>query len=453
MASQIGSTLRSVGVRPGNVLLISTGKYIWDYVFALAAMHEAAVVAFSVTAKYNPAFEADFVFSNKPIAGAPDEKWIRITREWLASATSGIVLPPRSFAEENPIVRLVETSGTTGQPKVLEFDFESFSTMYEANTSGSLGAVEIEENLDRAFNQLSFSGYGGTVRAYAAIRSGHPYFMPINTQDDDVRMIGAYKLEHLVTSPSRLAALFAAEVPDDVFASLRTVVTSGAAMPKQLLRLVQTRSKARVFNRLGSTEAGGVAWREILETDEPSLVGKPYPWADIKVVDDQDTPVEPGQTGRIGVKTPYMRTGYRNNPEATAKHFVDGYFYAGDEGYLDETGRLFLVGRSDERINSGGVKLDPNLIDETLLSVEGVRDAAVFGFDDQNGLRAIGVALVLKSGFSMADVANRANRALGTKRASAYLEVLGIPRNQMGKVQRIELEKTYGNQARKLRAK
>jgi hypothetical protein len=63
------------------------------------------------------------------------------------------------------------------------------------------------------------------------------------------------------------------------------------------------------------------------------------------------------------------------------------------------------------------------------------------------------VALVLKSGFSMADVANRANRALGTKRASAYLEVLGIPRNQMGKVQRIELEKTYGNQARKLRAK
>jgi acyl-CoA synthetase (AMP-forming)/AMP-acid ligase II len=142
-----------------------------------------------------------------------------------------------------------------------------------------------------------------------------------------------------------------------------------------------------------------------------------------------------------------MRTRYRNNPEATAKHFVDGYFYSGDEGYVTDSRQLYLVGRSDERMNFGGRKVDPNLVDASIKEIKGIRDAAVFGFDQPAGIRGLAAAVVAESNYSDEKLMKAIAEALGSKRPQVLIRVNSITRNAMGKVQRIDLEKEFSEEA------
>jgi acyl-CoA synthetase (AMP-forming)/AMP-acid ligase II len=141
-----------------------------------------------------------------------------------------------------------------------------------------------------------------------------------------------------------------------------------------------------------------------------------------------------------------MATSYYNNPSATAEFFKDGFFYPGDMGYLDSQGRLVLEGRSNEVINLGGVKLNPEIIDTIALSQLGVIDCATFPIPGPKGVEQLAIALVTDSDFDH----EHFEKAMAKKSPfpiAAAVQMKAIARNENGKIMRTLLSQQYLGQS------
>ena len=117
--------------------------------------------------------------------------------------------------------------------------------------------------------------------------------------------------------------------------------------------------------------------RRILEDGRIRHIGVPQDSV-IELVGPDGRPCAAGEPGEVRIRNGYMAQGYRDAPEATARAFRDGWFHPGDLARWDAGGALVIIGRVDQIINLGGTKVDPFEIEEVLLGVKGVRQAAVF---------------------------------------------------------------------------
>jgi O-succinylbenzoic acid--CoA ligase len=108
-------------------------------------------------------------------------------------------------------------------------------------------------------------------------------------------------------------------------------------------------------------------------------VGRPVPCADIVVVNDEGIEVAPGETGELLIGGPMTVPGYWNNPEATAREFVGGYWRSGDLGCKDAEGFVKLFDRKKDMINRGGYKIWSVEVENTLVGYPGVIEAAAVG--------------------------------------------------------------------------
>jgi O-succinylbenzoic acid--CoA ligase len=147
--------------------------------------------------------------------------------------------------------------------------------------------------------------------------------------------------------------------------------------------------------------------------------------------------------GRIELSGPALATGYRGRPDLTEAVFRHGWFRTGDSGRLDEQGRLEVLGRTDDLINTGGVKVAPALVERALLAQAGVGEACVFGLPDEHWGQAVVAAIVPSDPADLPDQEKlRAAVRAGVGRAAVpkrvrYLDAL--PLRGPGKVDKAAL--------------
>ena len=128
------------------------------------------------------------------------------------------------------------------------------------------------------------------------------------------------------------------------------------------------------------------------EHDKAVCAGKPVPGADIRVVDPEggvEALLPAGETGEILLRGPTLARGYLHNPELTARRFVDGWWRSGDMGHLDQDGYLYVEGRTDNTINTGGIKVHGEEVEACLLMHPDIAQAAVIGRPDARWGNAI----------------------------------------------------------------
>ena len=224
------------------------------------------------------------------------------------------------------------------------------------------------------------------------------------------------------------------------FPSLRTVYVGGAQTSPDMLRRAQALICDNYWGAYGSTEAGrsAIASPMMLAT-MPGCVGRSIPGTRIEIVDQNDDPVAAGQEGELRIRSWGGASEYFNDPEATNAAFRGGCFYPGDLGHLDENGLLFLTGRSTERINVGGGKINPAVIDNFLVNLKGVNDAAAFPVEDSVGMVRVWAAVVPSSQFDEQAILSACRAEFGAKGPLRVISLDEIPRNEMGKVMRREL--------------
>jgi acyl-CoA synthetase (AMP-forming)/AMP-acid ligase II/carbon monoxide dehydrogenase subunit G len=222
--------------------------------------------------------------------------------------------------------------------------------------------------------------------------------------------------------------------------SLSVVAASGSALPGKLAESWMDEFGDNLYNLYGSTE---VAWATIATPRDlraaPGTAGKPPRGTVVKLFDADGHEVRQGETGRIFVGNEMLFEGYTGGG---SKDRIGGLMATGDLGRFDEAGRLFVEGRDDEMIVSGGENVFPQEVEDTLARHDAVEEAAAVGVEDEEFGQRLRAFVVSKKGVSEEELKQHVKANLArykVPREIVFVEEL--PRNPSGKVLKRELVK------------
>jgi acyl-CoA synthetase (AMP-forming)/AMP-acid ligase II len=247
----------------------------------------------------------------------------------------------------------------------------------------------------------------------------------------------------LVVVPVMLQRIL--ELDDEVLrrydlSRVKAVPVSGSALPPAVSGRWMDLFGDNLFNLYGSTE---VAWATIATPEDlraaPGTAGKPPRGTVVRLYDEDGNSVGPGETGRIFVGNELAFEGYTGGGNKDA---IGGLLSSGDVGHFDEGGRLFIDGRDDDMIVSGGENVFPGEVEDLLAGHDAIAEAAVFGVVDEEFGQRLKAVVVLRGG-----------RDLGTEEIKQYVKsnlagykvprdvefVAELPRTSTGKVLKREL--------------
>jgi acyl-CoA synthetase (AMP-forming)/AMP-acid ligase II len=181
---------------------------------------------------------------------------------------------------------------------------------------------------------------------------------------------------------------------------VRVVPVSGSALPSSVSNRWMDLFGENLYNLYGSTE---VAWATIATPEDlrkaPGTAGRPPFGSVVRLYDDTGRPLDaPGVTGRIFVGNEMRMEGYTGGG---TKDEIDGLLSSGDVGHFDESGRLFIDGRDDDMIVSGGENVYPAEVEDLLHEHDAVSEAAVFGVDDEQFGQRLKAVIVTREGASL----------------------------------------------------
>lgn len=220
--------------------------------------------------------------------------------------------------------------------------------------------------------------------------------------------------------------------------------TSGSAPMTEAVHVAFTeRTGQHILERYGMSECGMITSNPYEGDRIAGTVGFPLPAVRLRVVAG-DTECAPGEVGVVQVQGPNVFAGYWRLPEKTEQEHDDDWFITGDVGSVDAEGRLSLEGRSGDMIISGGLNIYPREIELVLDDCEGVKESAIVGLpDDDFGERV--VAFIVPSSTvnpdpeALLDVLRQSLASFKLPKSFEFLDEL--PRNSMGKIQKLALRK------------
>jgi fatty-acyl-CoA synthase len=350
---------------------------------------------------------------------------------------AGSTSRPPAPATKQRIVLL--TSGTTGTPKGAPRDL----ALSLALPGGYLSKIPLRSARTVVLAAPAFHAWG-LLSSMLSLGLGNTLVMSRrSTPDFTLAALEHHRADALITVPVLLARLLDIGV-DKIRAhdlsSLRIVAVSGSALSPELATRTMDLLGDIVYNLYGSTEVayGTIATPADLRA-APGTVGRPPHGTTIKLLDPDGREVPRGTSGRIFVGSTMQFEGYTGGG---SKEVVSGLMSTGDVGHLDAAGRLFVDGRDDEMIVSGGENVFPAEVEEVLGSFPGVQDAAVVGVDDPDYGKRLRAYVVLAEGTQVGEQMLKDHVKGNLARYKVPREVVfldQLPRNPAGKVVKREL--------------
>ncbi|HEU5300941.1 MAG TPA: class I adenylate-forming enzyme family protein [Acidimicrobiia bacterium] len=317
---------------------------------------------------------------------------------------------------ERPVA-IVFTSGTTGTPKGALYCNRqlSFITSVDVGTTWGAGG--------RGFTGTSFAHLGFMTKLPGNLqRGGTSFIMERWRAHDALALLEREGMQTVAGVPTQLALML--RDPDfDAFdlSSVGFIVVGGGPVTPGLAQEARARFDAKLATRYSCTEAGiglGTGFDDP-EEDAVISVGRPHAAVELGVLDDADEPVTPGDIGAVCLRSPAVMSGYWRAPDATRAAFTaDGFVRTGDVGWVDDQGRLRLVGRSKEMYVRGGYNVYPVEVEAVLSTHPDVAHVAVVPAPDPV-MGEVGVAFVVARDPSAAPTVDGL-RDFGRDRLAAY---------------------------------
>ena len=229
-----------------------------------------------------------------------------------------------------------------------------------------------------------------------------------------------------------------------------TLFTVGSTLPRALADEARRVLTPNLTVAYASTESSGIAYSSpALLQQHDGTAGHVVPGTEVEAVDADDRPLPAGSTGILRVRNACMIKGYLDDAANAAISPVrGGWFYPGDVGSVSADRVVVVSGRATDVLNIGGNKFFPQAIEEVALTCAGIRDAAVFSVPDKLGVERPWVAVVRADDYKPAEVLGKL-RARWPLLGEMQVAVMNtIPRNQMGKIDRLKLREQGMQHAR-----
>jgi len=461
--SALANELRRAGISEQDDVAIMCRNHRGFVEATVACGKLGAGVLYLNTAFAGPQI-ADVLEREDPVALVYDEEFTELVREGAAGRMGFVAWSDqngRGDAEGSPDPRIEElisqgddaelsppddrgrvvilTSGTTGMPKgAPRKPPESMAPAAALFSKIPLKAFETTVIAAPMFHSWGLAHFNLALPLGSTLVL-HRRFDPEQT----LRAVAQHRASTLVVVPVMLQRIM--DLGEETIArydvrGLRVIALSGSALPGDLATRAMDAFGEVVYNLYGSTE---VAWATIATPEDlraaPGTAGKPPLGTIVKLLDDEGREVRPGETGRIFVANEMTFEGYT---DGASKEIVEGLMSTGDVGRFDEQGRLFVDGRDDEMIVSGGENVFPREVEDLLADHPDIEEAAVVGVADEDFGQRLRAFVVVRPGAELSEQAVQAYTKENLARFKVPREVVfleGLPRNETGKVLKREL--------------
>lgn len=357
--------------------------------------------------------------------------------------------PPQLDVEvaDTDLVQLLYTSGTTSRPKGAMMTHRAFIHEYLS----CIAALDLTPD-DRPVHALPLYHSAQMhvfLIPYLALGATN-VIVEAPDPADLLRRVAEDGIDSLFVPPTVWIAI--ANHPDlerlDL-TGLRHAYYGASIMPVPVLqRLRAALPQAGFYNCFGQSEIGPLA--TVLRPEEhearPDSAGRPVLFVELRVVDADGHDVAPGELGECVYRSPQLCEGYWDKPEETAEAFAGDWFHSGDLVRMDEEGFIYVVDRTKDVINTGGVLVASREVEEALYEHPAVAEVAVIATPHEKWVEAITAVVVPADG---ADVEAEVLIAFSRERLAAHKVPKAVhfadelPKNPSGKLLKRELRDTY----------
>lgn len=358
------------------------------------------------------------------------------------------------YRTSEDVVSLMYTSGTTGAPKAVMLTHRSWRCVSDV-ASEVLGFAEDEVVLHVAplthgagfllLPTLAAGGHNLLCRSFDAART--------------LKLLDSARVTGLFLVPSMIRMLLDGmaagwSVPD----GFRWLYYAGSPINPGTLREAATALDGRLVQSFGQMESP--MFVTILDRDDHARVindpaspvgrsaGRVLPGVELAVLDNRGNELSVANDGEIVVRAPQTMAGYRHRPEETAAALAGGWLHTGDIGHLDKDGYLYVVDRLKDMIVTGGSNVYAREVEEVLVALPEIREAAVIGLPDRLWGEAVTAVLVPSgSDRDTAKVIDACREMLASYRVPKHVRwVKELPRNAYGKILKRQLREAYASE-------
>jgi acyl-CoA synthetase (AMP-forming)/AMP-acid ligase II len=397
-SNALAHALRDEGVEPGDGVAIMCRNHRYFIEATMACAKLGAVALYLNTAFAGPQL-ADVMEREKPAALIHDQEFT----ELLSGASKGmrrfVAWEETEGTDEVTLEQLISrshsddldpppesgryiilTSGTTGTPKGAQRSqpegLGALAALLSKIPRRSHETVMIAAPLFHSWGFLHFVLSLPTAATMILRRRFDP--------EDTLKATAEHRARVLAVVPVMMQRILA--LPEEVkrrydLSALEVTAASGSALPGDLATTWMDEFGDNLYNLYGSTE---VAWATVATPEDmraaPGTAGRPPRGTVIRIVAENGHDVPPGETGRIFIGNQLAFEGYTGGGD---KEHLGDLLSSGDVGHFDEGGRLFIDGRDDEMIVSGGENVFPREVEDLLSDHDGVVEAAAIGVDDE----------------------------------------------------------------------
>ena len=475
-SDRCASFFLSVGIRKGDRVMLILKRH-YQFWFAILALHKIGAVAIPAT---NQLLPKDIIYRmeaadinavvctpdgdvSQNIEQAERESGQTLIKIMVRENRDGWAHFDRGLAEAKPfrkpagdqipqkddMMLLYFTSGTTGLPKMVTHDF--------TYPIGHLPTARYWHRVDPDGLHLTVSETGwaksvwGKLYGQWLMEAGiyvydydrfDPHTLLKRIQDDCVTTFCA--------PPTIYRFLIREDLKKYDLSKLQHCTIAGEALNPEVYERFLAATGLELKEGYGQTEMTLAVVTNYWMATKPGSMGKPSAMYDIRLLDENSEPVQPGQSGEICVVTgdrriPGMFCGYHKDSELTQQVWHDGVYHTGDLAWQDEDGYLWFVGRSDDIIKSSGYRIGPFEVESVLMEHQAVLECAITGEPDPIRGQLVKATVVLGKGWSPTEALKKELQNYVKTHTAPYKYprvidfVAELPKTISGKIRRVDI--------------
>lgn len=377
-------------------------------------------------------------------AGIEREGWVDFNTEVRAAAEA---FDRRETCAFDPML-MYFSSGTSGNPKMVLHDSRyALAHLMTAKHWHNVRPDGLHFTIaDTGWGKAVWGKYYGQWLMEAGVFT---YDFDRFHASEILNLIAEYNITTLCCPPTMYRLMMQEDIDSFDLSSLEYSTTAGEALNPDLFDFWKEHTGLTIFEGFGQTETPLTIANLTNSTPRAGSMGKPVPLYDVRVLRDDGSDCNVGETGEVCINIESNPAGimmeYYRDEAKTAAAMHDGWYHTGDTAWRDEDGYFWYVGRNDDVIKSSGYRIGPFEIESVMLEHEAVREVAVTGVPDPVRGKAVKATVVLADGFAPSEELTRElqkwvkNKTAPYKFPRVVEYVDDLPRTVNGKIRRVAI--------------